>query len=150
RFFDSAVEPGKTYEYRFKIKLTNPNKDKAKEVAYKELADKPFVESNWIELKQRIIIPPDFRYFAIDVKELTPADMPHKGAEATIYKTGAYHFPPEGAVAMQLQRWVDWCDLTGHKEPVGDWAIAEQVFFKRGEFVGGSHNIQMPVWSWFN
>src|SRR5262249_20115848 len=61
RFFDSAVEPGKTYEYRFKIKLTNPNKDKAKEVAYKELADKPFVEANWIELKQRIAIPPDFR-----------------------------------------------------------------------------------------
>jgi len=38
---------------------------------------------------------------------------------------------------MQLQRWVYVYDPTGKPEPVGDWAVAEQVFFHRGEFVGG-------------
>jgi hypothetical protein len=150
RFFDCDPEPGKTYQYRFKIKLKNPNKDREKEVAYQELAKKPFVESNWIELKQHVTIPPDFRYYAVNVRELAPADMPMEGKEPSMYRGGAYPFPQQGEVAMQLQRWVDWCDLTGHKEPVGDWAIAEQVYFRRGEFVGGAHNIQMPVWSWLN
>jgi hypothetical protein len=148
RFYDSAAEPGKTYEYRFKIKIRNPNKEKDKEVAYADLAKKSYVESNWIELQQRVTIPPDFHYYAVNVKELPADDCPGKNAK--VYTTGAYRFPREGELAMQLQRWVDIYDPSGGKEPVGDWAVAEQVFFHRGEFIGGEQRIQMPVWSWLN
>jgi hypothetical protein len=148
RFFDPTVEGGKTYKYQFKIKIKNPNKGKDKTVAYKELAEKSHVVSNWIEVPQTVSIPPDFRFYAVNVKELTPKDLPDE--KAGTYNTGAYRFQREGEVGIQLQRWVDELDLTGMKEPVGDWAVAEQVFFHRGEFVGGSHLIKLPVWSWAN
>jgi len=152
RFFDCDAEPGKTYEYRFQIKLINPNKDREKEVAYKELATKPFVVSNWIELPQRVTIPLDFHYYAVNVKELAHEDLPDGGKDASAYKSGAYRLGRDdnSEVAMQLLRWVSQTDITGHSEPVGDWAVAEQVFFRRGEFVGGPHRIRMPVWSWLN
>jgi hypothetical protein len=149
RFFDPTAEAGKTYKYQFKIKIVNPNKGKDKSVAYKELAEKAYVISNWIEVPQAVSIPPDFRFYAVNVKELTPKDMPDE--KANTYNTGAYRISRDSnEVAVQLQRWVDDLDLTGIKEPVGDWAVAEQVFFHRGEFIGGPQRIRLPVWSWAN
>jgi hypothetical protein len=147
RFFDPVAEPGKTYEYRFKVKIKNPNKDK-KDVAYEKLASKQYVESNWIELPQRVTIPPDFRFYAVNVKELAAKDAP--GEDLKVYKGGAYRIPGDNQLAVQLQRWVEIYDPAGTKEPVGDWAVAEQVIFQRGEFIGGIQRIQMPIWNWLN
>jgi len=134
RFYDVVVDPGKTYEYRYQIKLKNPNKDRPKEVAYKELAEKEYVTSPWFEIPQRVSIPPDFHFYAVDTKEL----------ESKRYTA------PKEQVVMQLQRWVDLFDPYDARkpEPVGDWAVADQVKFSRGEFIGGTHLVEMPVWNW--
>src|SRR5262249_49947097 len=45
---------------------------------------------------------------------------------------------------------VDFYDPSSKPEPVGDWAVAELIYVPRGEFIGGKHKIEMPVWSWFD
>ncbi|HMF15216.1 MAG TPA: hypothetical protein VKE94_23035, partial [Gemmataceae bacterium] len=136
RFYDAVVDPGKTYEYRYQIKLKNPNKDR-KDVAYKDLAEKPYVVSPWFEVGKRITIPADFQFYAVDTKELES-----KGRYAA----------PRDQVVVQLQRWVENYDPADprSRQPVGDWAVADQVKISRGEFVGGTQSIEMPVWNWFD
>jgi hypothetical protein len=137
RFYDVNVDPGKTYQYRFKVKIKNPNEGHENEVAYKKLAqDKYVLSKNWIELPQHISIPPDFHYYAVDQKEL---------------ESKRYVAPRDQAV-VQLQRWVDFFNAADKKDPqpVGDWAVAERVVFSRGEFIGGTHKIELPVWNWLD
>src|SRR5262249_49609118 len=133
RFFDVSVDPGKTYEYRYRLKMKNPNKGKKDEVAYGDLATKESVFSPWFDLGQRETIPPDFHFYAVDTKEL----------EA---KRSA---PPQDQVAFQLHRWVDQFAPpdAGQPEAVGDWAVVERVLYHRGEFIGGKHKVQLPRWN---
>jgi hypothetical protein len=140
RFYDAVVDPGRTYEYRYQIKMRNPNKDRPKEVAYKDLADKALVLSPWFEVGQRVTIPADFHFYAVDTKELE------------VTSKGGKYVGPRDQVVLQLQRWVDLYNAADKRDPqpVGDWAVADQVRFSRGEFIGGTQSIEMPVWSWFD
>ena len=91
---------------------------------------------NWIELPERVSIPPDFHFYGVDQKEL----------ESKRYVA------PTTQAAVQLQRWVDLFNAADAKDPqpVGDWAVAERVMFSRGEFIGGTQKIELPVWNWLD
>ncbi len=139
RFVDVTVEPGKTYEYRYQIKIKNPNEGRDKEVAYKDLAKQRYVNSPWFELGQRVNVPADFHYYAVDMKELQPREY------------FRYPLPNKDQVALQLERWVDVFEPPGSRTnvPVGDWAVADRILVNRGEFVGGKYDIELPIWDSF-
>jgi hypothetical protein len=141
RFIDVTVEPGRTYEYRYKIRVENPNFERVNEVAYKDLAKEKFLSSQqWFEVGKRITIPNDFRYFAVDMREVEKKTW------------GGYPAPQKDQVAMLLQRWVDQFNPSegrgGKDYPVGDWAV-QQVNVNRGEYVGGKHMVQMAIWDFY-
>jgi hypothetical protein len=140
RFIDVTVEPGRTYEYRYKIRVKNPNENRTNEVAYKDLATKKYVTSGWFEVGKRITIPSDFQFYAVDMKEIDRKQWER------------YPAPTKDQVAMLLQRWVDQFNPSegrgGKDYPVGDWAV-QQVNVNRGEYVGGKHYTQMAIWDFY-
>jgi hypothetical protein len=140
RFIDVTVEPGKTYEYRFQIKVKNPNYERVNEVAYKDLAKDRIIKSKWFEVGKRITIPNDFQYYAVDMKEIDRKQWER------------YPVPQKDQVAMLLERWVDHfnpSDGRGAEDyPIGDWAV-QQVNFSRGEYVGGKYLTQMAIWDFY-
>lgn len=141
RFIDVTVEPGKTYAYRFKIRVENPNFERVNEVAYKDLAKEKILKSQqWFEVGKRITIPNDFQYYVVDMRELDKS------------KWSGYPAPQKDQVAMLFQRWVDQFNPSegrgGKDYPVGDWAV-QQVNVNRGEYVGGKHSTQMAIWDFY-
>jgi hypothetical protein len=136
RFVDVAVEPGQSYEYRFQVRMHNPNFKRDQDLSSPELAKSEHLVSEWVYVPGQITIAPDFGFYAVDQQELDPTRF----AEAKA--------PDRDQTVVQLLRWVDWCDVTGHKEPVGDWAIAERVLVRTGEYIGGNHAVELPVWNW--
>jgi hypothetical protein len=138
RFMDVTVEPGQSYEYRFKVRMRNPNFKRAKDIASPELAKSEHVSSEWVYVPGQIGIPADFSFYAIDQRELNPrqfADAKRPNRDETV---------------VQLHRWLDWAgrELWSGAEPIGDWAIAERVLVRAGEYIGGSQEVELPIWSW--
>jgi hypothetical protein len=132
RYFDVHVDPGQTYEYRLQIMLADPASDKDKETADKQLV------SSWVQLPGTISIPVEFIFYAVDQKELDPKRFPRAEAAG------------KDQVATQLHRWLDEFDPFDSRQPmpVGDWAIAERVLLHAGEYIGGTHSVELPIWSW--
>jgi hypothetical protein len=133
RFFDVQVDPGQTYEYRLQVMMADPASDKDKQAV-----DKPLV-SSWVQLPRTISVPSDFAFYAVDQKQLDPKHFPD-----------AREAEREQA-AVQLHRWLDFFDPADARnpQPVGGWAIVERVLVYPGEYIGGTHAVELPVWNWF-
>jgi hypothetical protein len=147
RFLDVTIEPGKTYEYRFKIKMHNPNY-KRTDVAFPELAESKDITSKWVGVPERLAVDSALNYYAVDQKELDRKALPPKEFAGTWDNA----LPPRlNQVMFQAQRWVDfaypdpWNRRTGYA--VGDWVIAERYPVYRGEYVGQVVKTEVPVWS---
>jgi hypothetical protein len=137
RFVDVTVEPGQSYQYRFKVRMRNPNFKRDKNLASPELAKSEFLFSDWVYVSGQIRIPSDFAFYAVDQQEVDPFRYSKTKAPA-----------PDQAV-VQLQRWIDIFDEGGiGREPVGEWAVADRVLIHAGEYIGGNHEVELPVWHW--
>jgi len=69
RFFDFDVEPGKRYRYRVKLILLNPNyKLSPRYVERIELTESPYLETDWSDPTDPVIVPRDAQIFAGPVK----------------------------------------------------------------------------------
>jgi hypothetical protein len=69
RFFDYTVEHGKTYRYRAKLALNNPNKDVYRRfLKNPDLAKGDTRETKWSEPSPASTTPPDFRILAGEAK----------------------------------------------------------------------------------
>ncbi len=69
RLFDYTVEHGKTYRYRAKLALNNPNKDVyARFLKNPDLAKGDTRETKWSEPSPATTTPPDFRILAGEAK----------------------------------------------------------------------------------
>ncbi len=69
RFFDYTVEHNKTYRYRVKLALNNPNKGVVKRFLKKpELAEGETRETDWSDPSDLVTTPPDFYILASDAK----------------------------------------------------------------------------------
>ena len=133
RFIDPTVEPGKTYEYRYQIKLYNPNYKRDKEVAYPNLAREDTIRSPWFDVPARVVVPPDRHVYVVDEKKLDP-------------KFPDSRFLTQDMVALQLQRWVDEMKINSRVGyPVGDWAVVERLLAYRGEYVPGRQKVELPI-----
>jgi hypothetical protein len=155
RVIDATIEPGKTYQYRIRVRMANPNAGRAtNEVASPSYRSPKPLESEWFTIPQPITVPPDVHFYAVDQKdidakdpELQPKDgirrdpRPYKGIHATTT-------PRPDQTVLQIHRWIDRIPLPGSKDEVaiGDWSIAERVFVYRGEYAGVEEKVEVPFW----
>jgi hypothetical protein len=148
RFLDVTIEPGKTYEYRFKIKMHNPNY-KRTDVAYPEIAvPEDIVSPDWIPVPQRVWVAPELSYYVIDQKDVDKKTMAPKDF---LKAWGTAAAPKPGQVMFQAQRWADlvYPDLGNRRTSyaVGDWVVAERYPVYRGEYLGQPAKTEVPVWN---
>ena len=147
RLFDFTVEPGKTYEYRLQVKMANPNfgrKDSASQgyASIKELPAAP-----WYVLPQKLIVPQDLYYYAVDQKALDANEPKAKDKDKD--SGPKLPTPPvkDGQTTLQIQKWVDYLHPKnrGLDMAIGDWVVAERVVATRGELIG-RQRVEVPYW----
>jgi hypothetical protein len=149
RLVDVNVEAGKSYRYRFKVRMTNPNygKEDVASAAYKK---DEFLESREWELPQTVTMPPETVYYAVDEKKISPEEKyTAKDKDNPLYDMWSTRNDPPSRdhyVVFQLHRWLEKTSIGGAESFIGDWAIADRVFVARGEFVGRTVKVDLPVW----
>jgi hypothetical protein len=142
RFIDVGVEPGKTYEYTFKVRFANPNFQKTEDVLYSDLANIKEIESPFVNTPP-VYIPEEFYYYATDEMKSPRinggSDADPARAEAPL-AYGLWNTP------VQIHSWIDKEKL--NEVTVADWAIAERLLVRRGESIGRHQvMVEVPVWN---
>ncbi len=138
RFVDVDVKPGKSYKYKIQVRIANPNFGKTAEVAYaglaqpRELPPAPPVET------PVTTIPEEYFIYAIDQKPTNPKII--GGSDTTEMK--------HDQVAVQIHRWADrTADRdSGSEYVIGDWVVAERLLLRRGDAIGRTTAIEIPLW----
>jgi hypothetical protein len=148
RFLDVTIERGKTYEYRFKIKMHNPN-HKRTDVAFPEIAESGHLLSpKWVRVPGRLAVDLALHYYPVDQEALDREALP---AREFASRWGSTRAPRAGQVMFQAHRWVDlvYPDPANRRTSyaVGDWVIAERYAVFRGEQVAQFVKTEVPVWS---
>jgi hypothetical protein len=143
RFLDVTVQPGKTYEYRVKIKMVNPTYGKDELAVSKEAAADPIlVAQEWKDVTQRVgedetllcvTVADELLYYAVDEKldqRVSPANSER--------------------AAVQIHRWLEDVRVNASDKssvvPVGEWSILERLLVHRGEYIGRQEEVDVPVW----
>lgn len=68
RFVDYTVEPGRTYQYRMKVVVENPNY-KRPDVADESYAQSETLEGPWSDPSPAVYVGKDVEYYLVDVRE---------------------------------------------------------------------------------
>jgi hypothetical protein len=128
RIIDTLVAPGFTYEYRIKVKMSNPNYNRQKDVAYPKLAKEKEIEASEWTYVPPVSVPADTFWYALDDK------------------------PDRDKAMVQVQRWVDLLEDRGKGAdqkgiPVGDWLVLNKTPVYRGEYIGGVIPIEVATWN---
>jgi hypothetical protein len=148
RFLDVTIEPGKTYKYRFRVRMHNPNHKKEKEVAWASIAKDPELKSDWAYVADKVRVPPELYYYAVDLK--TQGTPEEKRKEFWNART-----PGVNEVACQIHEWLEAYvppetsikkGLTNYAT-VGDWVIAPRALLTRGAYMGETALADVPVWN---
>jgi hypothetical protein len=139
------VKPGKSYRYRIKVRMANPNynRDDVASAAYK--TDKDLESNEWFDKLPTVHVPPETIYYAVDEKQVSKDERHPKGSlldDMRKYEPT----PRDRYVCFQLHRWLEETLIGGTKTPIGEWAIADRVFVARGEAVGRTVKVDLPVW----
>lgn len=149
RFIDPTVEPGYKYEYRVQVHVQNPNyvpKDQRK--------------GNWAG---HVIHPMLAEAEELDPKPWTDKDMVASGplpvtAESLMYvisdtpvstdPTKVQYYSEQ--VQLELQSWKREVPLAAgdtRNEPVGAWVVSPVMRTQRGEYIGKTQQVRLPLWS---
>jgi hypothetical protein len=135
RFIDVTAEPGHAYQYRVALKALNPNyKKPANELAMPSLAEKEMLQSEWFEVPNLVIVPPEeFLYAATnDAKGHSTERMPSSGMWDQTW--------------VQMQRWYAYIrPVELPPQPFGEWLVAD-LKAVRGQFVGEVMPVRLPIW----
>jgi hypothetical protein len=148
RFVDVTIDPGKSYRYRVKVRMANPNYGRA-DVASPSYKEKLELESkDWYEVPQTLTVPSELIYYVCDEMELSKNEK--HPADTAISKLWMPRPSKDRQVVFQLHRWVESNPIipNGEPTPVGEWAIADRVIVSRGEFVGQPVKVDVPVWKY--
>jgi hypothetical protein len=153
RIVDVTVEPGKFYKYRLKVRMANPNykNPNVASPAYKEKLE--LESADWYEVRQTVSVPPETIYYVVDQKQLNPnemKDLKQQAKETPQYDMWQLPNPRENQVFFQFHRWVESAPIVPGERPdvIGDWAVADRVLVSRGEYVGQTVKIDLPVWQY--
>jgi hypothetical protein len=157
RLIDVRVEPGKTYQYRMRVRMGNPVYGR-KDAASPDFATRKELVGGWYTIEQKVSVPPELVVYAVDqekteAKDAEPKDPEMKDKKPPVF-TGinAKKTPATNQVVLQIHRWLDHIPLSKESGPrpvmidVGDWSIAERVFVTRGEYAGTDQRTDVPHW----
>src|SRR5262249_51489429 len=111
--------------------------------AYK--TNKELESREWFELKDTVRVPPETIYYVVDEKQLNKAEKPsQQSPQANMWKDNKEL--DRNYVCFQLHRWLESTPIGSTPTPIGDWAIADRVFVARGEAIGRTVKVDLPVW----
>ena len=129
RVMDFSVESGKTYKYRMRVVLQNPNyqrPDVALE-SYAKALEIPGDDSSW--------------------RELPPINSP---TEHLYYVASPVVADVNNVASMEVHQWVEKATVGG-TEPVevGQWVVIPRLKVRKGDYVGGPPVAVsgVPTWS---
>lgn len=147
RFVDCDVEPGRTYEYRLRLRMLNPNFGLDKYVANPEFAKETYrvLYSKWVQLKESITVPAESFLYAFDTKTYREQTEAAYAGNKDLLKRLQLQ---DNQAVVQMATWTEQVktDTGGKREPVGAWVVAE-VPVGRGEYVGRKQYVKLPLWS---
>jgi hypothetical protein len=125
--------------------MANPNYKRNADVlspsyaVEKELKpEKDLKDSDWFVVPKKVSVPPEFLYYAVDQKDLDGGQNHYRGL----------HFRDtpsrDQQTVFQIQRWLE---RDNHSSlPVGEWVVAERVLVAKGEFIGRTERVDVPIW----
>ncbi len=168
RVVDVTVEPGRTYLYRLRVRMANPNWGRTDVAAPAQARDREIV-SEWYEVRQPAVMGPELIYYAVDEKtvEIQTAkqlDRHVRGSSRGPYardNVDGRMFNRHTMVWLQAHRWFESLRLHSSDEGLarltgwapralevtaGEWSVAERVPVYRGEYVGRSERVEVPYW----
>jgi hypothetical protein len=141
RFIDVTIEPSFTYEYRVKIEIANPGYNNPDRAATESLTREPaIVGKQWAVVTRNsdrdkspllVTVPDDLEYYAVD--------EPSAGSRSD-----------HDQVSMEVHRWLDVVQVDpvdrASVMPVGGWSILPRIRVRRGEYIGRTVEMPLPVW----
>jgi hypothetical protein len=146
RFVDCDVEPGRTYEYRIRLRMHNPNTGQDKLVANPEFAKKAYetLYSKWTQIDTPITLPAESFLYAYDVKNFREQTATtFEGQKELLNRMQV----KDNQAVVQLATWMEQVRTDGTKrEPVGAWVVTE-IPVGRGEYIGRKQYVKLPLWS---
>ncbi len=146
RLIDLTIDPGKTYQYRIKVRMANPNYERPDVADPTWARDEELVAKEWYEIPEKVSVPPELMYYAIDQKDVDEAE----GKKYTGPDPRDQH-ERDRTIVLQIHRWLGAARIRsmGSREPflIGEWAVAERVRIYRGEYADRPVRVELPVWS---
>jgi hypothetical protein len=140
RFLDVTVEPGKAYRYRLRVRMANPQYGNKNVASASPAAEE--LRSDWVAIDRTVQALPELYYYAIDLK--TQGSLEDKKA---LWNAPS---PRPNQVPVQAHRWVEYVYPDPQRPrsgfSVGDWCIAERTLVTRGEYLGQTEPVWVPVW----
>jgi hypothetical protein len=111
----------------------------------KELTlEKDRKDSDWFVIPKKVSVPPEFYYYAVDQKDVDKADSK---AYDGIHKRD--NPAREHQAVFQIHRWLEEISRgRGNNDfnPVAEWTVAERVLVARGEYLGRTERVDVPIW----
>jgi hypothetical protein len=146
RVVDVTVQPGKTYEYRLKVRMANPNYQR-RDVASPAYARDSGLES--AEWSQGVIlrVDPELHYYAVNQEEAAKAAKEKYADRYSRNKPLGRYLRPTQMMFFQAHRWVESIKSGRKETPIGEWVIAERFPVYRGDFVGRWERVEAPRWN---
>ena len=142
RIVDNDLVPGQNYQYRIKLRLSNPNwvgapVDGAKYrlVDKRTDADIEIIEGPFVEMKETVSVPREFWMLAAD-------SAFDEDARETRFQMPRVE---QGQALIRVQRWLPFVTVGAYEEPIGDWIVAD-VVARRGTYLGGKQWVNVPLW----
>jgi hypothetical protein len=145
RVLDVTVKPGKTYEYRMRVRMANPNYQHKNVANPDYAAEDELGNGEWSKMPIRVYIEPELNYYAVDESEVHSAKSkkPYRGPYWNAFVN------KDRQVFLQAHKWLEAVS-SGDKNNlpllIGDWAVAERFPVYRGEYAGRSERVELPYW----
>ncbi len=133
RFYDTTVQPGMVYQYRVAVRMANPCFKSDRAVSKNITQDKE-IRGAWAELPNLVRIPDELMFYAVDEKR----------------SEGGFAYNDK--LPVQIHHWLERVQVDpNNRSPsatpyAGDWAILDRDWIRRGEFVGGVKEVEVPIW----
>jgi len=143
RLIDVTIKPGTIYEYRIQVRLANPNYRRSDKANPQNAPGEELDSDKWYDIPQKVVVPPEMVYYAVDQKDLenrVDGKNNYQGIHAT------ERLAKDQQVAFQIHRWVDTID--NGRSFIGEWAVAERIIVTRGEYIGRTVRVEVPVWNY--
>src|SRR5262249_48684506 len=139
----------KTYEYRLRVRMANPNFDRKDAAAQGYAHEKDLTAKDWYVVPRKLAVPSDVNYYAVDQAKLdaqAPKEKEKDKEKDKEPKMPVQSVNKDTQTVLQLHKWVESLHTKTRSDlAVGDWVIAERVAATRGEPIG-KQRVEVPYW----